>query len=57
MDQLDPGYLRYVYDGLISGQIHPENPSDLPESLIGLYEEGVWGEGEGGWDKSIDYIF
>ena len=39
MEKLDPGCLRHVYDGLVSGQIHPENPSDLPESLIGLYEE------------------
>jgi hypothetical protein len=39
MEQLDPGYLRHVYDGLVSGQIHPENPSDLPEGLIGIYEE------------------
>ena len=46
--QLDPTYLRYVYDGLVSGQIHPENPSDLPEGLIGLYEEA--------FDESISVV-
>lgn len=48
MEQLDPGYLRHVYDGLVSGQIHPENPSDLPEGLIGLYEEA--------FDESISVV-
>lgn len=36
---LDPAYLRYIYDGLEKGSIHPENPADLPEGLIGLYDE------------------
>jgi hypothetical protein len=48
MEQPDPGYLRHVYDGLVSGQIHSENPSDLPEGLIGLYEET--------FDESISVI-
>ena len=48
MKKLDPGYLRHVYDGLVSGQIHPENPSDLPEGLIGLYEEA--------FDESISVV-
>ena len=39
MQNLDPTYLRYIYDGLIKGSIHPENESELPEGLIGLYEE------------------
>jgi hypothetical protein len=39
MSHLDPTYLRYIYDGLIKGSIHPENESELPEGLIGLYEE------------------
>jgi hypothetical protein len=37
---LEPTYLRYIYDGLIKGSIHPENAAELPEGLIGLYEEG-----------------
>jgi hypothetical protein len=37
--QLEPTYLRYIYDGLIKGSIHPENSAELPEGLIGLYEE------------------
>ena len=39
MPNLDPTYLRYIYDNLILGSIHPENASELPEGLIGLYEE------------------
>ena len=37
--KLDPTYLRYIYDGLIKGIVHTENASELPEGLIGLYEE------------------
>jgi hypothetical protein len=39
MLHLEPTYLRYIYDGLIKGSIHPENAAELPEGLIGLYEE------------------
>jgi hypothetical protein len=39
MPHLDPSYLRYIYDSLIKGSIHPENAAELPEGLIGLYEE------------------
>jgi hypothetical protein len=39
MQNLDPTYLRYIYDNLIKGSIHPENESELPDGLIGLYEE------------------
>ena len=39
MPNLDPTYLRYIYDNLIKGSVHPENASELPEGLIGLYEE------------------
>ena len=39
MQNLDPTYLRYIYDGLIKGSVHPENTSELPDGLIGLYEE------------------
>ncbi len=35
---LEPTYLRYIYDGLTKGAIHPDNASALPEGLIGLYE-------------------
>ncbi len=37
--QIEPTYLRYIYDGLAKGIIHPDNASALPEGLIGLYEE------------------
>jgi len=36
---LEPTYLRYIYDGLINGSIHPENAAELPDGLIGMYEE------------------
>ncbi len=39
MFHLEPTYLRYIYDGLLKGSIHPENAAELPEGLIGLYEE------------------
>ena len=39
MPNLEPTYLRYIYDGLVKGSIHPENAAELPDGLIGLYEE------------------
>ena len=39
MPHLEPTYLRYIYDGLIKGSIHPENAAELPDGLIGIYEE------------------
>ena len=39
MPQLEPTYLRYIYDGLVKGSIHPTNAVELPDGLIGLYEE------------------
>lgn len=39
MSNLDPTYLRYIYDNLNKGSVHLENSSELPEGLIGLYEE------------------
>ncbi len=39
MLRLDPTYFRYIYDDLIKGSVHPDNASELPDGLIGLYEE------------------
>ena len=39
MPHLDPTYLRYIYDNLIKGTVHQDNASELPDGLIGLYEE------------------
>ena len=39
MPHLEPTYLRYIYDGLVKGSIHPENAAELPAGLIGMYEE------------------
>ncbi len=41
MIQIDPTYLRYIRDGLSSGSFRPDNPTALPEGLVGLYEEAV----------------
>jgi len=41
MPHLEPTYLRYIYDGLIKGSIHPENAAELPDGLIGMYEEAL----------------
>ena len=38
MIQVEPTYFRYIHDGLVNGIIHPENASELPEGIIGLYE-------------------
>ena len=39
MYHLDPSYIRYIYDGLDKGALHPDNAAALPEGLIGLYED------------------
>ena len=39
MSLLEPTYLRYIFDGLAKGSIHPENAAELPNGLIGMYEE------------------
>lgn len=39
MSFIDPTYLRYVYDGLQTGEVSSENPSVLPNGLVGVYEE------------------
>jgi hypothetical protein len=33
MTHLEPTYLRYIYDGLVKGSVHPENAAELPEGL------------------------
>ena len=39
MQQLEPTYLRYVYDGISKGSISPNNPTSLPIGFIGLFED------------------
>ena len=39
MQQLEPTYLRYVYDGLTKGSINSNNPTSLPIGFIGLFEQ------------------
>ena len=39
MNQLEPTYLRYVYDGLSKGSLNSQNSSCLPNGFIGLFED------------------
>ena len=39
MPNLEPSYLRYVFDKLSNESLHPENAAALPQGLIGLYEQ------------------
>jgi hypothetical protein len=39
MNSLDPSYLRYIYDGIFNGIIASDNESNLPDGLVGLYED------------------
>ena len=39
MPNLEPSYLRYVYDDLNKGLLNAENASTLPQGFIGLYEQ------------------
>ena len=39
MRNLEPTYLRYVYDGLNKGSLNSENSAALPLGFIGLYEQ------------------
>jgi hypothetical protein len=36
---IDPAYLRCIYDGLQNNSLNKNNLSNLPDGLIGLYEE------------------
>lgn len=37
----DPTYLRTIHDGLLSGSVHKDNLSALPQGLVGMYEEAL----------------
>lgn len=39
MPNVEPTYLRYVYDGLNKGSLNAENAAALPQGFIGLYEQ------------------
>ncbi|MAW84261.1 MAG: hypothetical protein CL832_07660 [Crocinitomicaceae bacterium] len=39
MPNLEPTYLRYVYDALNKGTLNAENAAVLPQGFIGLYEQ------------------
>ncbi len=39
MTNLEPTYLRYVYDSLNKGSLNAENEAALPHGFIGLYEQ------------------
>lgn len=37
----DPTYLRNIHDGLLSGSVHQDNASALPQGLVGMYEDAI----------------
>ena len=39
MPNLEPTYLRYVYDSLNKGALNAENAAALPRGFVGLYEQ------------------
>jgi hypothetical protein len=39
--QIDPTYLRYIFDGLDSQSFDKNNVSALPDGLVGIYEEAI----------------
>lgn len=39
MTNIEPSYLRYVYDELAKGGLNPENEAALPQGFISLYEQ------------------
>jgi tetratricopeptide (TPR) repeat protein len=41
LKQTDPTYLRTIHDGLLSGAVHKDNASALPQGLVGMYEEAL----------------
>ncbi|NBV30822.1 MAG: hypothetical protein EBR98_04615, partial [Chitinophagaceae bacterium] len=41
LNHTDPTYLRTIYDGLLSGAVHKDNASALPQGLVGMYEEAL----------------
>jgi len=44
LNQIEPAYLRHIYDGLLLNTINKDNISALPEGLIGMYEEAILNE-------------
>jgi len=36
MKLMDPTYLRYIHDGIISGAVNRENTAALPAGLVGM---------------------
>ena len=42
--KMDPIYIRYIYDSLLSGKLSIENASTLPLGLTGLYQKQFGGE-------------
>jgi len=41
MKMIDPTYLRMIHAGLLSGSVHKDNASALPQGLVGMYEEAL----------------
>jgi hypothetical protein len=41
MKLVDPTYLRTIVDGLSAAKLQKDNPANLPQGLIGIYEEAL----------------
>ena len=54
MPNLEPTYLRYVYDSLNKGSLNAENAAALPRGFIGLYEQGLLKKYQLVSEKSIE---
>ena len=39
MSQIEPTYLRYMYDALSKGSLNSQNSASLPNGFIGLFEQ------------------
>ena len=42
MSALDPSYIRSIRDGILNGNIEPNNQEALPDGLVGLYDKELF---------------
>tara|TARA_B100001287_G_scaffold238349_1_gene211746 strand:+ start:7108 stop:9714 length:2607 start_codon:yes stop_codon:yes gene_type:complete len=53
MKNIEPTYLRYVYDNLNKGSLNAENAAALPQGFIGLYEQQFTQKAPAGERKKV----
>ena len=39
MQNLDPSYIRYIYDSIKRGEVSVDNEASIPDGLIGMFED------------------